>query len=157
MKTDSQETRGDILGESTKSIEKLVHWLFIKITIKNFYFILGSLYFNLIFEVGVLLEMLQIVIDDLNCNYVNLLILIGGDFNARLGALADFDQLPMSNSELMCKIYSCDITVNKRAMELINFMGINGFVILSQALSTPCQFGGQNSKNAEPQPESWAL
>lgn len=115
----------------TKILNKTIHWLFIEIKIENFNFILGTLYFKQSFEIDVLLEMLQSVIDDIYCNYKDTPILIGGDFNARLATLSDFDQIAIFNSGLFSKRRTCDISVNKRGLELNDFMISNGFIVLN--------------------------
>ncbi|XP_043481356.1 uncharacterized protein LOC122510644 [Leptopilina heterotoma] len=91
----------------------------------------GTLYFKQSFEIEVLLEMLQPVIDDIYCNYKDSPILIGGDFNARIGTLSDFDQIAIFNSGLFSKRRTCDIFVNKRGLELNDFMSLNGFIVLN--------------------------
>lgn len=89
-------------------LDKSVHWLFVKIICKNFVFVLGSIYFKPVLEFRALLDMLQVVLDELEHNFKHLPILIGGDFNSRLGTLIEFMQITDFNPHLQIKRNSFD-------------------------------------------------
>lgn len=66
-------------------------WIFISVLVESVRVIVGTVYFKPSLYLTVALELLQLVLTEIMEKFENALIIIGGDFNARVG---EEDSLP---------------------------------------------------------------
>lgn len=114
----------------TELIESCNEWIFVKTKQKDWSMGLGTIYFKPETEVQASLDRLKITIDRCKEHFDATSIIIGGDFNARMGG--EDENLPeelLENSALYRKRSMLDKTTTKRGQELQEFMGENGFIL----------------------------
>lgn len=80
---------------------------------------------------AVVLNLLQLQLDELAENFPTSVVVIGGDFNARLGLLDTVDEAMLTNSALQPARLSRDGTQNSRGQQLHETMTQNGFLLLN--------------------------
>jgi len=118
--------------ELVKIIDNSNLWIFCKLRHKltNTNIIIGVSYINQATDIEVALELLELVFLDINCNYPNEKVILGGDFNARVGNLGYVDP-ELVNPDIHEFRKSIDAKVNKRGKLLINSLENHGFVLLN--------------------------
>ena len=93
-------------------IEKLDHWIFIKIEILDVSFILGIVYFRYSFEINYLLELFDTTSKEIKYTYDEYPLFIGGDFNCRVSDYNQGDENIFRGTNLDYLMYSYDKIVN---------------------------------------------
>ena len=107
------------------------HWIFVKVNVKQFVIIIGTVYLKPSYDMSTALDLLQIVLDDIADNFENVPVLLGGDFNGRLGSLCNLEPELFTDTNLNSERNSLDETFNNRGILLLNFMSRNGFILLN--------------------------
>ena len=116
---------------SSIEIDNCNFWIFSLNTIEDLRFIVGVLYIRPSYDLSIVLESLEILLNELSVRFSGLPILIGGDFNARVGVEDTQELLCNMESSLDPKRCSLDTTVTPRGKDLYEFMNNNGFVLLN--------------------------
>lgn len=100
----------------------------------------------------VLLNLLQDTLNDLYCEYKNVVMIFGGDFNVRVGPGEDY-ALRMFESTMVCHSRnSRNRIVSPRGSYLLDLMEANGFIFINgrsvhdlPGLFTFCNSNGQST------------
>ncbi|CAG5084868.1 Protein of unknown function [Cotesia congregata] len=106
-------------------------WICIKIQLDNISLGLCTVYFSPAQDLYYHLSLLQYMLNDVQENHHLDLLILGGDFNARVGLGNDFPSIMTEGSTLLPDRTSLDTTVNSRGTQLLDFADINGFVLLN--------------------------
>lgn len=93
--------------------------------------IIGSIYFKPSIELDKILENLASVLEDLKFKYDNHMIVIGGDFNCRVGSLDQCINEFTEYSQLFKYRSSTDKVHNTKGSKLMSFMDENSFLLLN--------------------------
>lgn len=73
-------------------LHKCQHWIFVSISLSNFTFILGLVYFNYSLNLEILLDLLDETIREIQHKHLSYPMFIGGDFNCRVAELNQGDE-----------------------------------------------------------------
>lgn len=88
-------------------------------------------YFRPNLELPPLLDSLQLTINLLLTNHPDALLIIGGDFNVKIGELGEVQQDMLDGTPLSHIRRSLDSTISKDGKRLIDFMASNGLICLN--------------------------
>lgn len=124
--------------KSINVISKSRHWLFIKILIHNQYFVVGFVYFSPHYDFGQILFEFDLCIGEILQNYPDSPVLIGGDFNARIGELNQNEEVIFENSPLHHKRKSLDQTINQQGRLITEVMESQGMSVLNGRSKSDC-------------------
>lgn len=112
-------------------LDSCVHWLFVKFNYSNFFVIVGTIYFNDKFELNFILDSLQILLNELYDKYNDFLLIIGGDFNARINIKNEIPEEALIGTCLRGQRRSLDRLSETRGLQLVDFMEKNGMIVLN--------------------------
>lgn len=93
--------------------------------------ILGNIYVKPLIDFSPFLEKLQSLLDKIESAYGNDLIIIGGDFNSRVGSGDSLHPDLLDDSILFPDARSSDVYICPRGKMLIDFMASNEFILLN--------------------------
>ncbi|KAH0535105.1 hypothetical protein KQX54_013590 [Cotesia glomerata] len=113
-----------------QTLEAKYEWIFTKAIINKLSILIGNIYLKPTSDIKENLIGLQKILDDESVNYYDLII-IGGDFNARVGRLQELPKEITEVSVLDHQHESMDIVTNERGKLLTCFMEKNGFILLN--------------------------
>lgn len=120
--------------KAVSSVEIVVtnkNWIFLLLKVCNKCLIVGLIYLKPGSEGDMLLNPLFADLSEILAQYEGYSIILGGDFNARVGLLNNLDL----EEDLFdcCSLHnvrnSCDVEVSGRGSSLVNLMELNGFVL----------------------------
>lgn len=133
---------------NTIILAKRENYIFSKLTTDNFEIIIGLVYFspkiNFVEELGKLTETFQ----DIICKFPNTSIIVGGDFNARVGSLNQLpEEFDLCNNFLRIDRHTLDPTTTRNGKILIECMEQNDLILLNGRSKNDCpaQFTFMNS------------
>lgn len=106
-------------------------WLFVRVVAGESTLIVGTVYFKPDLDFRAILELFQAVLDEIVAGAMNEAIVIGGDFNARVGNPDPLPKEIFDETILESNIVNSDTTVNPRGRPLIDLMEGNGFVLIN--------------------------
>lgn len=112
-------------------LDASTHWLFVKFDYFNFFVIVGTVYFNDKFEINFILDSLQILLNELYDKYDDFLLIIGGDFNARISVKNEIQEEALAGTNLKGQRRSLDKLLEPRGSQLLDFMEKNGMIVLN--------------------------
>lgn len=119
-------------------------WIITQISYKETTFFLRLVYFtpDKDFNYGLALEMLQDSLEDVTTSQEYIPVILGGDWNARVGRVSDPDQNIFSGTNLAPQMENADKTTNARCSPTLTFMDSLGMVILNGRTysDTPAHF-----------------
>lgn len=110
---------------------------------KNFEFIIGLVYFSPKIDLDIEIKNFNEVLRNVTSEYPNIPIIIGSDFNARMGDLNQLpEELSLYNSLIQIDRQSLDTTINRNGKLLCECMEENDLILLNgrSKNDSPAQF-----------------
>lgn len=114
-----------------KVINSCKYWLFTLIHLKNVEFIIGFVYFKPTIELEFVLENLDDVLIDLKSKFCNHAIVVGGDFNCRVGELNTGQEELFEGTHLNFFRNSLDKRINTKGKLLLEFMEQHSLILIN--------------------------
>lgn len=105
----------------TEVIDVSERWIFVSTTFQQFRIITGTIYFKPKLDLDIILESLQSTLDNIICRFPDAIILLGGDFNARIGNLDNAPTDLLESTNLTKNRNSLDEFVSAEGKTLLNF------------------------------------
>lgn len=126
---------------NTKSVKVSVidvsqFWISVLVKKNNVSYVVFLVYVKPSCELNVVLESLYVVMDEAMEKFSDLPVIIGGDFNARVGNLGDLSEDLFVGSLLHPDRTAKDSVINKREELLQAFMEDQGFVLINGRTSS---------------------
>lgn len=118
-------------GPEMTVVESTNAWIFAHVQTPGTSLIVGVVYFKPSYDILVLLDSFQQTLTDIQDKYPHLPVIVGGDFNARVGELNALEPYMLHGTALTANRLSWDASPMKRGTELVNFMEANGFSLLN--------------------------
>lgn len=106
-------------------------WIFVFIELENVKLILGKVYLKPDLKDTHCTNSLSEIIQTVNDTYINVPIIVLGDFNARIGNLNQFEDTLFESTKLYGHRSSLDRIVNARGTLLNEIMEEHGFITLN--------------------------
>lgn len=106
-------------------------WIFAKLTLNSQVIVIGGVYFSPALDLEVALDMLQAAMDQVQEKCRDCKIILGGDFNARVGVADDAPGDLFEASNLYKHRMSLDTATNKRGKVLRDFMEENAMIVIN--------------------------
>lgn len=120
-------------------------WIVCLFNLEGVSFIVCSVYFKPFKkceELGELLSLFQLTLDDLRERYREAPIFVGGDFNCRIGSAGEIPEELVSGTNLFDSRTSMDETITGKGRDLLDFMFLNSMTVINgrTSLDRPAQF-----------------
>lgn len=106
-------------------------WIFQLVQLEETSLIIGSVYFRPSHDIAILLDLLEITLEQITSTHPDAPIVIGGDFNARVGETGDVDPAIIEATCLSPTRTSYDRLTTPRGALLSELMMSHGFVLLN--------------------------
>lgn len=120
-----KEIENDIIDVNT-------NWIFIRTKLLSHSYVIGLIYLKPNQDLHDILDDLQLILDKCENLYANTPIILGGDFNARLGEYGgDLPAEALIGSNLLPKRCSQDKVTSTHGLALLNYMSSNELFLLN--------------------------
>lgn len=106
-------------------------WIFARFSCAGLDYIVGTVYFRPKLELTPLLESLQLTLEHLTSKYPEAILIIGGDFNTRIGELGEVYPDLLDDSILLPTRRALDTKISQDGTRLADFMAANGLLCLN--------------------------